>query len=45
MEKNLLIDASSFEKALKVPFAICFNFNLYPKKSSDVTFEMIQIFF
>nr|CAH7752173.1 unnamed protein product [Callosobruchus chinensis] len=45
MEKNPLIHTSSLEEALKVLFAIYFNFNLmYPKKSS-VTLEMIQRYF
>lgn len=43
--KTLLMSSNSFEKAIKLLFAIYFNFNLmYPKKIS-VTLEMVQKYF
>lgn len=44
-KKTVLVISHSFEEALKLLFAVYFNFNLmYPKKVS-VTLEMIQRYF
>ncbi|VEN44366.1 unnamed protein product, partial [Callosobruchus maculatus] len=45
MKKIQLINASSPEEAIKLPFVIYFNFNRMNPKNVSVTLEMIQTYF